>query len=101
MEEFAIFLYIKAVPRIEKNWGYDLATVLNSTFCYKLHSMNSDFEPPAFSMTRCRLQRYNKKFEITKDFPNIIKPRQNSVDIKIEVHKEIGPETMCRYSEAY
>ncbi|MBQ7210940.1 MAG: hypothetical protein IJS05_08625, partial [Paludibacteraceae bacterium] len=60
LQEFAGFLYIKAVWGIEKNWGYDLETVLNSTFCYKLHSMNSDFEPPAFSMTRCRVQRYNK-----------------------------------------
>ena len=28
LEEFAIFLCIKAVQRIEKNWGYDLETVL-------------------------------------------------------------------------
>ena len=60
LEEITIFLCIKAVPRIEKIQGYDLETVLNSTFCYKLHSMNSDFEPPTFSMTRCRVQRYNK-----------------------------------------
>ncbi len=68
LEEFAIFLCIKAVPRIEKNWGYDLETVLNSTFCYKLHSMNSDFEPPAFSMTLFRVQRYNKKMKGQRKF---------------------------------
>ena len=43
LEEIAIFLYIKAVWRIEEKWGYDLETVLNSTFCYKLHSMRSNF----------------------------------------------------------
>ena len=42
LEEIAIFLCIKAVRRIGKNWGYDLETVLNSTFCYELHSMRSN-----------------------------------------------------------
>ena len=28
LEEFAGFLYIKAMQRIEKKWGYDLETVL-------------------------------------------------------------------------
>ena len=32
LEEFSAFLYIKAVWGIEENLGYDLATVLNSTF---------------------------------------------------------------------
>ena len=41
LEEFAGFLCIKAVPRIEKKSGYELETVLHSTFCYKLHSMNT------------------------------------------------------------
>ena len=30
LEEIAIYLCIKAVRRIEKNWGYDLETVLFS-----------------------------------------------------------------------
>ena len=30
LEEFAGFLYIKAMQRIEKFWGYDLETVLAS-----------------------------------------------------------------------
>ena len=68
LEEFAGFLYIKAVWGIEEKWGYDLETVLNSTFCYKLHSMNSDFEPPAFSMTLFRVQRYNKKMKGQRKF---------------------------------
>ena len=41
LEEFAGFLCIKAVWRIEEKRGYDLETVLNSTFCYDLHSMNT------------------------------------------------------------
>ena len=36
LQEFAGFLCIKAMQRIEKIQGYDLETVLNSTFCYKL-----------------------------------------------------------------
>lgn len=51
LEEFAGFLYIKAMQRIEKFWGYDLETVLNSTFCYKLHQRPPDDESPAVSMT--------------------------------------------------
>ena len=38
--------------------GYDLETVLNSTFCFGLLSKNSDSEPPAVSMTLHRVQRY-------------------------------------------
>lgn len=30
-------LYLKAMQRIEKILGYDLETVLDSMFCYKLH----------------------------------------------------------------
>ena len=41
LEEFSAFLYIKAVWGIEENLGYELATVLNSTFCYKLLSMST------------------------------------------------------------
>ena len=45
LQEFAGFLYIKAVKRIEKKRGYELETVLNSTFCYKLHQRTPDAEP--------------------------------------------------------
>ena len=41
LEEFSAFLCIKAVWGIEEKQGYELATVLNSTFCYELHSMNT------------------------------------------------------------
>ena len=41
LQEFAFFLYLKAVGGIEGKWGYELATVLNSTFCYGLHSKNT------------------------------------------------------------
>ena len=36
LEEISAFLCIKAVWGIEEKLGYELATVLNSTFCYKL-----------------------------------------------------------------
>ena len=36
LEEKAIILYLKAVPRIEKKLGYELATVLISSFCRNL-----------------------------------------------------------------
>ena len=41
LEEIAEFLCIKAVWGIEEKQGYELETVLNSTFCYKLHSKNT------------------------------------------------------------
>ena len=41
LEGFAGFLCIKAVWEIEEKQGYELATVLNSTFCYEMHSMNT------------------------------------------------------------
>jgi len=41
LEEISAFLCIKAVWGIEGKWGYELATVLNSTFCYELLSMRS------------------------------------------------------------
>ena len=60
LEGFAGFLCIKAVWGIEEKLGYELATVLNSTFCYKLHPLElcslatngtqertPDGEPPA------------------------------------------------------
>ena len=36
LEEFAIFLYIKAVWEMEEKSGYDIETVLLSPNCYKL-----------------------------------------------------------------
>ena len=60
LQEFSAFLYIKAVWGIEEKLGYELATVLNSIFCYKLHPLElcslatngtqertPDGEPPA------------------------------------------------------
>ena len=47
LQEFSAFLCIKAVWEIEEKLGYELATVLNSTFCYKLHQRTPDNEPPA------------------------------------------------------
>ena len=45
LKDFSAFLCIKAVWGIEENLGYELATVLNSTFCYKLHQRTPDAEP--------------------------------------------------------
>ena len=47
LEDFSAFLCIKAVWGIEEKLGYELATVLNSTFCYELHQRTPDGEPPA------------------------------------------------------
>ena len=47
LQEIAIFLYIKAVWGIEEKLGYELETVLNSAFCYKLHQRTPDNEPSA------------------------------------------------------
>ena len=41
LQEFSAFLYIKAVWGIDENLGYELENVLNSTFCYEMHSMNT------------------------------------------------------------
>ena len=41
LQDFADFLCIKAVWGIEEKLGYELETVLNSTFCYVLLSMNT------------------------------------------------------------
>jgi hypothetical protein len=49
LEEFAELLYIKAMQRIEKIQGYDIATVLNSMFCYKLPERAPDSESPPVS----------------------------------------------------
>jgi hypothetical protein len=47
LEEFAGFLYIKAVWGTEEKAGYELETVLNSTFCCKLHQRTPDTRPAA------------------------------------------------------
>ena len=47
LQEFSAFLYIKAVWGIEEKLGYELETVLNSTFCYKLHQRTPDTRPAA------------------------------------------------------
>ena len=47
LQEFLAFLCIKAVWGIDENLGYELATVLNSTFCYKLHQRTPEDGPPA------------------------------------------------------
>ena len=49
LEEFAGFLCIKAMQGIEKILNYDIETVLNSMFCYKLPIRAPDFEPPPVS----------------------------------------------------
>ena len=50
LQEFSAFLYIKAVWGIDENLGYELETVLNSTFYYEMHSMNT---------RRCATSRFN------------------------------------------
>jgi len=47
LEEFSAFLCLKAAWRIEEKLGYELETVLNSAFCYKLHQRTPDNEPSA------------------------------------------------------
>ena len=49
LEEFAGFLCIKAVREIEDLEGYDLETVLDSMFCYKLPERAPDSESPPVS----------------------------------------------------
>ena len=49
LEDIAGFLCIKAMQRIEKIQGYDIETVLNSMFCYKLPKRAPDSEPPPVS----------------------------------------------------
>jgi len=56
LEDFAGFLCIKTMQRIEKFWGYDLEIVLNSMFCYKLPKRTPDSETPPVSwlVVRCK-----------------------------------------------
>ena len=58
LQEFVGFLCIKAVWGIEEKQGYDLETVLNSTFCYKLLSMSTRRWVTSRFMTQLRVQRY-------------------------------------------
>ena len=68
---------IKAVPRIEKNLGYELATVLISSFCrdllikviasgacYQRDARTPDAEPPAVS-ARAPLACYQRDARMT------------------------------------
>ena len=57
LQEFSAFLCIKAVWGIEGKWGYELATVLNSTFCYELLSMNTRCRATSRFMAHHRVQR--------------------------------------------
>ena len=56
------------MQRIEKFWGYDLETVLNSMFCYKLPKRAPDSEPPPDSglVVGC------KGTELISNFQNIL-----------------------------
>ena len=45
LQDFSAFLCIKAVWGTEEKAGYELETVLNSTFCYNLHQRTPDAEP--------------------------------------------------------
>jgi len=47
LQDFSAFLCIKAVWGIEENLGYEMATVLDSTFCYEMHQRTPDAKPPA------------------------------------------------------
>ena len=66
LEEIAAFLCIKAVWGIDENLGYELVTVLNSTFCYKLHQRTPDDEPATIydssSGAKLRISEQNTKF---------------------------------------
>ena len=52
--------------RIEKIRGYDMETVLNSAFCYKLHQRTPDAEPATIydssSGAKLRISEQNTKF---------------------------------------
>jgi hypothetical protein len=66
LEEIAGFFYIKAVWRIEEIAGYDLETVLNSTFCYKLHSMNTRLKATSLFHGSSSGAKVRRIIEITK-----------------------------------
>jgi hypothetical protein len=44
---FALRREVTVTRKKKKRLGYELATVLNSTFCYELHQRTPDAEPPA------------------------------------------------------
>ena len=58
LQDFSAFLCIKAVWGIEGKWGYELATVFNSTFCYGLHSKNTRRCATSRTMAHHRVQSY-------------------------------------------
>ena len=49
-------------------WGYDLETVLNSMFCYKLPERAPDSEPPPVSwlVVGCKGIKNNRKYQILR-----------------------------------
>ena len=59
------------MQRIEKKHGYDLETVLDSMFCYKLPKRAPDSKPPPVSwlIVDAKVQLY---FEITKCYSQIL-----------------------------
>ena len=65
LQEFSAFLYIKAIWWIEENLGYELETVLNSTFCYKLHQRTPDAEPATIYASSSGAKVHNF-FELNK-----------------------------------
>ena len=85
LEEFSAFLYIKAVWGIERKWGYDLATVLNSTFCYKLRQRTPDAEPPAilWLIIGCKGNHFCRKSQIYSHLflPNLLNTFGNTFEL--------------------
>ena len=57
------------MQRIERFWGYDLETVLDSIFCYKLPKRAPDFEPPPVSwpIIGCKGRQYISHYQILLD----------------------------------
>ena len=66
LEEFAGFLCIKVMQRIEKFPDYDLETVLNSMFGYKFPKRAPDSEPPSVSwlIIGCKGRHYISHHQI-------------------------------------
>lgn len=61
LDKIANLLFIKTVPRIEKNPGYKLATVLISSFCRDLHIKElPTLSHQPISMAHYRGQRYTE-----------------------------------------
>ena len=68
LDEFAGFLCIKAMRRIEKFLGYDLETVLNSMFCYELLKRTPDDEQPSRFCSPLSCAKVQQNSEIVKAF---------------------------------